>query len=138
MMHRTIYIRGWRVDVFIDDGNEDVFVGEINICLDDMGAPDDIVERCNELIIEGKPNQAFTYSNGKRTCMYIGWTTSGDEFINSIVHELRHLVDHIADYHGLVDDEETAYMSGDAAFLLAKEICEIGCPRCRKEDKHGM
>lgn len=132
MTHRTIHIRGWRVDVFIEDGYHPDAVMD---CLEDMGAPNGILEKAQGLIVENRPNQAFTYSNGRRTCIYIGWTTSGAEFISSVVHELRHLIDHIADHYGLPNGEEVGYMSGDAAFLLAEDICALGCPCCGKEDK---
>lgn len=128
MRHRTLYIRNdWCVDVFIDEGYHP---NEVMDCLEAMDAPNDILERAYGLIAENKPNQAFTYSNGKRTCIYIGWTTSGAEFINSMIHELRHLVDHIAEHYGINDKETTGYMSGDAAYLLAEDICEMGCPHC--------
>ena len=132
MTHRTIHIRGWRVDVFIEDGYHPDMVME---CLEDMGAENDILENAHGLIVENRPNQAFTYSNGRHTTIYIGWTTSGEEFINSLIHEIRHLVDHIADYHGLSNGEAVGYMSGDAAFLLAEDICEHGCPHCGKEER---
>ena len=132
MTHRTIHIRGWRVDVFIDDGyHPDMVMG----CLEDMGAENDILENAHGLIVENRPNQAFTYSNGRRTCIYIGWTTSPQEFINSMIHEIRHLVDHIAEYYGLDNNEAVGYLSGDAAFLLAEDICEHGCPHCGKEER---
>lgn len=132
MTHRTIHIRGWRVDVFIEDGYHPDVVME---CLEDMGAENDILENAHGLIVENKPNQAFTYSNGRRTCIYIGWTTSPQEFINSMIHEIRHLVDHIAEYYGLDNNEAVGYLSGDAAFLLAEDICEHGCPHCGKEER---
>lgn len=127
MTHRTVHIGGWRVDVFIEDGYHPDTVLD---CLDDMGAPEAVVERAQAMMYDGRPNEAFTYSNGRRTCMWIGPTTSPDEFLNSMIHELRHLVDHIAEYHGLDDTESVGYLSGDAALLLAEDICRHGCPHC--------
>ena len=130
MTHRTIHIRGWRVDVFIGDGYHP---DEVLDCLEDMDAPDGIVEKAQAMMYDGRPNEAFTYSNGRRTCIWIGKTTSSEEFINSMIHEIRHLVDHIAEYYGLGNNEAVGYLSGDAAFLLAEDICEHGCPHCGKE-----
>lgn len=123
------------MDVFIDEG--DGGLREVSDCLLEMGADDEIMERVHGLIEEDRPNQAFTYSNDRCTCMYIGWTTSSEEFINSMIHEIRHLVDNIAEYYGLEDKETVGYISGDAAFLLAEDICEHGCVHCGKE-KYGM
>jgi hypothetical protein len=133
MTHRTIHIRGWRVDVFIDEG--DGGARAVSDCLLEMGADDYIMDKAYGLIEENRPNQAFTYSKGKCTCIYIGWTTSGEEFINSMIHEIRHLVDHIAEYFGLDNNEAVGYLSGDAAFLLAEDICEHGCPHCGKDER---
>lgn len=135
MTHRTIHIRGWRVDVFIDGHDKGNGLDEVLDTLEAMGAPFDILARCEEMVNGGIPNEAFTYSNGKRTAIYIGWTTSGEEFINSLVHEIRHLVDHIAKYYGIENNEAVGYLSGDAAFLLAEDICEHGCVHCRKDER---
>ena len=133
MTHRTIHIRGWRVDVFIDDGGDSDF-GIVTDCLFDMGAPEEIIGNAVEKYRMGKPNEAFTTTVGRRACIYIGWTTSGEEFLNSMIHEIRHLVDHIAAFYGLDNNEAVGYISGDAALLLAEDICEHGCPHCRKEE----
>lgn len=120
------------MDVFIDDGRGGA--REVPDCLLEMGAPNDILEKAYGLIEENRPNQAFTYSNVRRTCIYIGWTTSSEEFLNSMIHEIRHLVDHIAEHYGLENKETVGYLSGDAAFLLAEEICERGCLHCDKQE----
>lgn len=131
MIHRTIYIRGrWRVDVFIDNGNLDI--DEVMDRLVDMGASYQAMEQCYKMMERGVMNEAFTYSNGRNTCIYIGATTSGEEFLNSVVHELRHLIDHIADYYGLGNGEAVGYLSGDMAFALADDICTLGCSHCRE------
>lgn len=132
MIHRRIHIRNWLVDVFIDNSRH-FDVDEVLSLLYDMNASFDTMERAEDMMQGYRPNEAFTYSNGKHTCIYIGWTTSPQEFINSMIHELRHLVDHIAEYYELDNNEAVGYLSGDAAFLLAEDICEHGCPHCGKE-----
>ena len=134
MTHRTIHIRGWRVDVFIESFQDNPMYDVLG-CLESMKAPNDVLAKAKDLMWENKPNQALTYSKGRRTCIYIGWTTSPQEFINSMIHEIRHLVDHIAEYYGLDNNEAVGYLSGDAAFLLAEDICEHGCPHCGKEER---
>ena len=129
MTHRRIHINKWLVDVFIDDGG--LFdVDYVLSLIYRMGASFDIMDEAEYMMQGYKPNEAFTYSNGNHTLIYIGWTTSGAEFVNSFVHELRHLVDHIASYYGIGNGEAVGYMSGDAAFLLAEDICRLGCPNC--------
>ena len=130
MKHRVVHIKDWQVDVFIEDGYHP---DEVMECLEEMGASNGILERAYGLVTENRPNQAFTFSVFRHTCIYIGWTASGAEFVNSLVHEIRHLVDHIADAYGLgTNNEKVGYLSGDAALLLAEDICEMGCGHCRK------
>ena len=136
MIHRRLNISNlhWIVDVFIDNGSVDY--AAIIDCLYSIGATSGAVFDAMEMFDDNKPNEAFTCSTQHRhTCMYIGRTTSGNEFINSMVHELRHLVDHIASYYGIDNGEAVGYISGDTAFLLAEDICRLGCDgRCTK---HG-
>lgn len=131
MTHRTISIRDWLVDVFIDDGTVDT--GQVLDCLVDMGASFDTIRKAIRKMRTTRPNNAFTYSVWRWTCVFIGWTTDAWQFLNSMVHEIRHLVDHIADAYGIpYDGEGVGYISGDAAYLLAEDICEFGCPHCRE------
>lgn len=132
--HRLSILNDWQVDVFINDGGR-LDIGLITDCLYDMGANEGIVGRAVTMIEDDIPNEAFTYSNRHCSCIYIGWTTSGEEFINSIVHEAYHLVHYIAQSYGIENEEKPAYLIGDVAFLLAKDICELGCTHCRKQEK---
>lgn len=132
MIHRVLHIRSkWRVDVFID--NDDSYdYSEVIGCLNDMNASDWAMDKVERHLDKDSYNEAFTYSKGRRTCIFIGKTTDGREFLNSLVHELRHLVDHIADYYGWDNSEAVGYLSGDMAFELAEDICRLGCTECRK------
>jgi hypothetical protein len=63
----------------------------------------------------------------------VGPTTSGKQFVNTFVHEVRHVADAIAKSIGYeLDAEGPAYLSGDAAMALAEVLCELGCEHCRK------
>lgn len=135
MRHRSVWIRNWRLDMFIDDGSVDT--ERVIDTLIDMDAPFGVVRKAIKKMRVNKPNNAFTYSVWRWTCIFIGWTTSGMEFINSMVHEIRHFVDHVASAYDISPDgEAVGYLSGDTAFLLASDICELGCVRCRCNAKH--
>ena len=99
-------------------------------CLYDAYAPDDIMEQAEELMESCRYNCGFTYTNQnkRRAVVLIGPTTSGDEFQNTFVHEVRHLADAIAKSLGVpLDSERPAYISGDTAKALTEVICELGC-----------
>lgn len=63
--------------------------------------------------------------------MYIGPATDGGEFLDTLVHEVRHLANDIADHLGVpLDAEIPSYISGDTVRDLADIVCEFGCKRC--------
>lgn len=79
-------------------------------------------------------DSGFTYSNPdiRRSVMVIGKTSSGAQFLNSFVHELRHLIDDIAVADGMgMSGEAVAYLSGDTAMLVADIVSQLSCDHCR-------
>ena len=132
LIHRLIYIGHWRCDFFFANGwsfDPDSVIA----CLEDMEAPDDILFASWEKMKRGGPNGGFTYSNATmmRSCVFIGPTTNGGEFLDSFTHELRHLADDIATFIGIdLRGEEVAYITGDTTRDLAEVVCRLGCPTC--------
>ena len=128
MIHRVISIGRWVVDFLFatDDYDIDGVLG----CLYDVGASDSVMNRAEDLMRSCEYNCGLTYTNGytRRAIVLIGPTTSGDEFINSLVHEVRHLSDAIAEGLGVpLNSERPAYISGDTVRSLAGIICRLGC-----------
>ena len=104
-------------------------------CLYDAGAPRWVMENAGELMSEGKYNTGFTYTNPeiRRAVVAIGPTTSGAEYIDTLVHEIHHLAVAIASELGIdLESETPAYLAGDSARALAEVVCELGCEHCRK------
>lgn len=65
--------------------------------------------------------------------MLIGPSSSGEEFQDTFVHEIRHLADAIAKSLGVpLDSERPAYISGDTARALTEVVCELGCGLIRR------
>ncbi len=130
LIHRIIYIGRWRCDFYfaVGDGYDFSSVME---CLEEMEATDDILTHCWITMREGALNGGFTFSNQMRSCIFIGPTTDGSEFLNTFTHELRHLADHIAQHLGIdLQGEEIAYITGDTSRDLAEVVCRLGCPHC--------
>ena len=128
MIHRVLAIGRWSIDFLFATQRYDI--DGVLACLYDAHAPDDVVEEAEELMLDCKYNCGFTYTNQlhRKAVVLIGPTTSGGEFIDSFVHETRHLADAIATSLGVpLDSELPAYVSGDAARALAEVICELGC-----------
>ena len=122
----------WVVDfIFAEDGyDEEAVLG----CLYDIDAPISVMQRANRIMESMEYNRGFTWTNPslRRAVVVIGPTTSGEEFINTLSHEIDHLSDSIAEYYGIKGHREgTSYLTGDTTMALAKVICRLGCHHCR-------
>lgn len=133
MIAKTIYIDRyrWRLKLFVAVTKYDV--RRIVDSVRGAGANDGLVLRVRENLMRGKMDTGFTYSNRRtrESVMVIGKTSSAREEMNSITHEIRHLVDDIASTNGLgMSGEEVAYLTGDVSadvFDVAKILL---CCRC--------
>ena len=72
--------------------------------------------------------------------MVIGKTSSSEEFSDSLMHELRHLEDHIATAYKMpVGGEEIAYLAGYIGKKLSKDIQMFICScYCHKHQKKRL
>ena len=131
-IHRVLKIGRWVVDFIFATKYYDV--DGILSCLYDAGAPRWVMENAGELMSEGKYNTGFTYTNPAihRAVVVVGPTTSGAEYIDTLVHEIHHLAVAIASELGIdLESESPAYLAGDSARALAEVVCELGCEHCR-------
>ena len=66
--------------------------------LRDLGCSGIPLEDACNLVLEGEPNKGITYSNvdTRKTVVVIGWATSKEEYMNSLSHEMLHVVQHIS------------------------------------------
>lgn len=132
MIGRVLNIGHWVIDFLFAVERYDR--DGVLACLYDVGAPSDVMRRAVEIMEGDSLDCGFTYSNPdiKRAVCVVGPTSSGGEFINTFVHEVRHVADAIARSIGHeLDGEVPAYISGDAALALAEVVCELGCEHCR-------
>lgn len=101
----------------------------------ELDAPIHQLRSVYRLMKDGKPDRGFTYANEeiRRAVVLVGPTTSGKQFLNTLVHELHHLAVFIADGVGVdIRGEDPAYLAGDTAMALAEVVCALGCEHCRK------
>lgn len=132
MEQRSLKLGRWELEFyFADDGYDvDLLVDR----LFDFGASPKLMRQAMALMESGRMNTGFTYTNEveRLALVAIGPTTDGDEFIDTLVHELHHVAVAIALDLGIsLDDERPAYISGDSARMLASTICRLGCQSCR-------
>lgn len=62
----------------------------------------------------GQLDTGFTYTdyNKRRSIVGISQTSSQEQFLNTIVHEAKHIQSHICSYYDVAEDSE------DAAYLI--------------------
>lgn len=111
--------------------NGAINVDDIRTILD---ASDDILVRASRKIRTRRTNEGFAYSNPylREAVIVVGPATSGEQYLNSIVHEIHHHSVAIADELGTdLKGEVPAYIAGDTAEVLVDIICMLGCG-CRK------
>ena len=132
MIHRVLLIGKWVVDFVFATERYDI--DGILSCLYDAGAPGWVMDDAEMLMSSGDYNTGFTYSNkdNLRAVVVVGPTTSGSEYIDTLVHEIHHLAVAIASELGIdLESETPAYLAGDSARALAEVVCELGCEHCR-------
>ena len=140
MIHRVLRIGDWIVDFLFCSGRYDI--DGVLACLWDAGAPKWVIKQALDLMENCDYDCGFTYSARRpqrysyynrekhRAVVLIGPTSSGAEFLDTTVHELRHLTDAIAESMSVaLDSEDAAYISGDVARELSDIIFQIGTSR---------
>lgn len=138
MMSRTINIGDWQAKIFFCYNQYVESVLERS--LTSIHAPIDIIVRMRVIARDDEYNTGFTFSNAKmrRSVVVVGKTTSAREFMNTFVHEVRHLADDIASADGIsLRGEDVAYLSGGIAASLCDIVGEFTCPKCQKNAHVG-
>ena len=132
MIRRKLFICGWECDFFFSvAGGYDI--DRILDLLYDDGAPMRVLRNAEQKMRADLPNEGFTWSDywDRRSVVVIGPTSSGAEFLDSFVHEIGHLSDHIAQELGIrLDSERSKYILGDMAREFADVVCRLGCRHC--------
>lgn len=139
MIRQTIQIErlGWKIHIYY--GVDKSFTEDI---IDEM-----IALECNMRLLEkawnnlssGELNTGLTYTNVDQhsSLVVISQTTSPANFLNTLIHEVMHVVQHIC---GKIDidiySEEACYLGGDisqAMYEVASVfLCECECCENRK------
>lgn len=131
MIRRDLRIGRWQVEFyFAPDGYDaDALLDRLY----DFGAGVSVMRRALDLMGQDAPNTGFTFTNPEEylALVAIGPTSSGEEFVNTLVHEIHHLAVAVAAELGIdLESETPAYVAGDSARALADVVCSLGCRHC--------
>lgn len=118
MIKQRFYIEryDWKVVVLYETNKYDYY--DIIAILKEICDDKIIFNRVSNNILSNHKNTGFTYSNLDINCslIIISETTSKDEFIDTLVHEIDHLQAHIATVYNIdMKSEEAAYLIGGIA-----------------------
>lgn len=135
MKIRDLGIRkyGWKLRIYY--GVTCYHTGDILKSLNDIECPEELMLRIHGNLEKCDMDTGFTYSNKERrkSIIVIGMHSSPPEFINSFEHELRHLVDDMAQACGLeMAGEDVAYLTGDLNLALWEDIHHFTCCKCHE------
>jgi hypothetical protein len=98
-----------------------------------VNAPDSIISQVSENVYAGRLNEGFTYSEPslRRTVFATGIAENGPEVLDSVVHEIIHICQHVAIEDGMDPfGEAFAYLGGDISREISDIVCELSCPHC--------
>lgn len=118
MKRQTIYIPEYDWTVYVYYGTTPRDTQEILSKICRLGCPKEGILRSRKQLLSGDYNNGLTYSNRvlKQSVVSLGMASEFAQFLNSFVHELHHLVTHIASAEGIpLEGEEICYLSGDIA-----------------------
>ena len=145
MVTQNIYVRdiGWSIRCYFDTTSEDA--EEILDELWYLGCDVLTYRKAERNLLSGKKDTGLCYSNYARreTIFVISQTSSALEFINSWVHEMRHLIAHVTDVCKFKPlGENIAYFSGEVARQMFPKIKHFICDCCRSKqlnsyDRHS-
>lgn len=132
MLVRKINIRHWSILFLFSFDQFDL--ESITDALFWAEAPDSVISKVSENVRAGRRNEGFTYSDPslRRSVVGVGKTTDGPEVLDTAVHEIVHIAQHIAIADGIdTFSEDFAYLCGHLSQCVSDIVCELSCPHCR-------
>lgn len=103
--------------------------------MEDIGCSGERLYRAYRSLLKGDLNTGLTYSDfaGHNSVMVISLTSTPAQFLNSWLHEMRHLSRHIEQACGISPyGEEAAYLAGDIGQRMFPVAKKFICEHCRK------
>ena len=125
--------RYWKVYVYYDVTPKDAI--KVVTKLKEIRLPKSYITSAYTTLISDKFNQGITETNSKpkKSVIVFTKTTNASQFINSFVHEIGHLSNHIARTYNLnLNGEEIQYIAGDIAQQMFKRCHTLMCDCCRE------
>ena len=119
--------RDWMVTALYDIRTDDDF-DEMEVQLLMCGSGLRSAEEAVAVLHGSNKGYTFTNYETRSSVMAMGKATSGAQMFDSIVHELKHLVEHVSSYYGLDPKEElAAYLQGEVGRQMFPVVAAVIC-----------
>lgn len=116
--------KDWGVLVYYNVGEEDM--ASVIDSLESLDCTDEDIHAATVTL--SKKNTGFTYTNTdyKMTFVCIGHSTNVGQFVDTVVHEAKHVQSHICQYYGIDETSETAaYLIGHLVHKMYKMVSKV-------------
>lgn len=116
--------RGWNVLVYYNVGEED-FV-EVADSLKQLGCSEKNIKRSLKVMRNKNTGLTFSNSEYKMSIICISRSTNTSEFVNTAIHEAKHVQSHVCSYYNIKEDsEEAAYLIGYLVQRMYKMFAKL-------------
>lgn len=115
MISHEIYLEKYDWTVLMYYGADLEEVDEVCDTLENIGCSEKAIGEAKEHFLRGSDNAGLVYSNtaDRKSVVAISRITSGEEFVNTVAHEMFHVVCHICGALGIdLNTEEPCYLMG--------------------------
>ena len=116
--------RNWNILIYYNVSKYD-FV-EVRDSLEQLECPRRDIRKAFNVL--KRKNTGFTFSNSdyKMSIICIGEATNIGQFVNTTIHEAKHVQSHICEYYGIEEDgEDAAYLIGHIVHMMYKMLAKI-------------
>ena len=116
--------RQWNVLVYYNVGKDDFI--EVEDSLAQLGCSEKTIKKALKVLL--RKNTGFTFSNSdyKMSIVCIGNATDVSQFVNTAIHEAKHVQSHICSFYKIDEDGETAaYLIGYLVQRMYKMFSKI-------------
>lgn len=137
MIKTALYLPKYDWIVYVFVAVDEYYTYEILDKMRQIGADRHSLARAHKNLTDGEINGgiSFTNPNLRKSVWVTEITSSAAEFLDSMVHEIRHLQQHIANEYGIdQNSEEVCYLCGDIAYRLFPYCKKLLCEHCRNNE----
>lgn len=122
--------RNWWVMVYYDVCTPDD-LRKVECALMASGCPHEMIKPAIENLKGWNRGYTFSDLNKRTSIIIIGKATDASQMFDSIIHEMKHLAEHVGEYYGVDSQGElSAYLQGEVGRNMWPAAAMVLCPNC--------